>query len=240
MEININKFINDYGIGGFAFVAFIILGSAVVRSKWFSEWWSKMTDRIIEWFMVRKTKSSGDSDLSESDIVNHDIFNYIDFWVYSKIPTFTFSTDYRTVIFKKYLSIFLLKYKEGIVKFTSSGDYKKMDRSELRRSLLGLLNDIIYSYEKECEESGIPKIVIIKMKSKNNDTVSLTIDLIENIINSQFYESKNNYLKMYSILNIVLSILESAISNSEPICNSINGQLSGLTISDGGRTYNEP
>jgi hypothetical protein len=78
------------------------------------------------------------------------------------------------------------------------------------------------------------------MKSKNNDWIGLTIDLIENICITQFYKSENNYLKVYSVMNIVLSILENNIQNSEAVCNSINGEISGLTINDGGREYREP
>lgn len=239
MNIDLFRLAEDYGVGGFLFIAIIVILTTIVKTKWFSEWWSKATDRFVEWIMKRKTKSN-ETELVESDIINHDIFDYIDFWTYSKVPTFTFSTEYRTVVFKKYLTIFLKKYKEVIQKFINKGDYKEMDQSELWKSLLRLINDVIYTYEKECEEAGIPKIVILKMKSKNNDTIKLTIDLIEAIINSQFYESEKNYLKMYSILNIILSILESNISNSESICNSINGQLRGLTITEGGRTYKEP
>jgi len=80
----------------------------------------------------------------------------------------------------------------------------------------------------------------LKMKARNNDTITLIIDIIENITNSQFYESDKNYLKIYSILNILLSILENTISNSIPVCNSINGQLKGLSITDNGRVYTEP
>jgi len=64
--------------------------------------------------------------------------------------------------------------------------------------------------------------------------------LIGGICNSSFYNSDNNLLKVYSILNIVLSILENTISNSESICNSINGQLAGLSFSDNGRIVTEP
>ena len=71
---------------------------------------------------------------------------------------------------------------------------------------------------------------IEKMKTKNNDTITLTIDLIEGICNSQFYDSENNYLKVYSILNILLSVLENTISHSEGVCNSINGALKGLSF----------
>ena len=80
----------------------------------------------------------------------------------------------------------------------------------------------------------------LKMKAKNNDTITLTIDLIESISNSQFYESDKNFLKMYSILNIILSVLENLISSSENVCNSINGQLKGLSIIDGNKKITEP
>jgi hypothetical protein len=78
------------------------------------------------------------------------------------------------------------------------------------------------------KKQGIPDIIIEKMKVRNNDTLNLTIDLIEGVCNSRFYNSKNNLLKVYSILNILLSILENTISHSELVCNSINGQLKGL------------
>ena len=43
------------------------------------------------------------------------------------------------------------------------------------------------------------------MKLRNNDTITLTFDLIEGICGSQFYQSEKNFLKVYSILNILLS-----------------------------------
>ena len=240
MQINIYKFASDYGVGGIIFIILVIVGSSVVKSKWFSEWWINQTDNFIEWILRRKVKNNNKSDLTESDIINHDIFNYIDFWIFSKIPTFQFSTEYRTIVFRRYLSIFLKKYKENLSDFVSQGKYQNMDQSELWKNLLNLINNTVFTYEKEFESSGIPKIVINKMKSKNNDTITLTIDLIESIINSKFYQSDKNLLKMYSILNIILSVLESTITNSEPICNSINGQLKGLRIDEGGKVYQEP
>jgi hypothetical protein len=105
-----------------------------------------------------------------------------------------------------------------------------MDQAEIWRELLNLINTIVYDYEREMIEVGLPKIVVDKMKLKNNDTITLTIDLIEGICNSQFYTSDKNLLKVYSILNILLSVLENTISNSEEVCDSINGQLKGLTF----------
>jgi hypothetical protein len=234
------KFISDlfknYGIGGailFAVILFFMFG---IKNQWFSDFFSKLSEKFVERFMRNKTKdlTAVAKNITESDISNHDVFNYIDFWVHSKIPTFQFSTEYRTAVFRKYLSVYLRSYKKNLISFVNDGSYQQMDDAQLWKAFLNLINTIVYDYERESEDSQIPRVVIEKMKAKNNDTIVLTIDLIEGICGSQFYTSDKNYLKVYSILNILLSVLENTISNSENVCNSINGQLKGLTFE--GRT----
>ena len=227
----ISSLFEKYGVKGGIFIIFIFVLISALKSKWFSDFLGKMSDKFVEKFMKRKTKDNTSVKMiTESDITNHDIFNYIDFWMYSKVPTFNFSTEYRTAVFRKYLTIYLRSYKKNIATFVNSKEYQEMDDSKILKALLDLINRIIYDYEREMEEVGIPRVVIEKMKTKNNDTITLTIDLIEGICNSQFYSSDKNLLKVYSILNILLSVLENTISNSEQICNSINGQLKGLTF----------
>jgi len=240
MEAKIIEMLSKYGWKGMALAIVLIILWNFLKSKYVMDLWGKFTDKVVVFFLKNKVKELPTKVISESDITNHDIFNYIDFWTYSKVPTFQFSSEYRTFVFKKYLSIFLKCYKKDLSEFVNSKDYQTMDQSELWRSLLNIINKIVYDYEKECEEAGVPKIIIMKMKAKNNDTIQLTIDLIEGITNSQFYESEKNLLKMYSILNIILSILENLISSSETVCNSINGQLKGMWIMDGNRKIIEP
>jgi len=227
---DISSVLEKYGIKGGIFVIIIFLLITMIKSSWFSNLLSKVSDKLVERFMRNKTKDSNSvRHITDSDITNHDIFNYIDFWTYSKVPTIQFSTEYRTAVFRKYLTIYLKSYKRKIQEFVNKKEYQEMDDAKVWRALLDLINQIVYDYEKEMSDAGIPKIVIDKMKVKNNDTITLTIDLIEGICNSQFYDSDKNFLKVYSILNILLSVLENTISNSEAICNSINGQLKGLT-----------
>lgn len=226
----IDEFVKHGPLGMFM-LAIVFLLYTVLKSDWFGTFFSKLSDQFVEYFMKRKVNpDSGVKLITESDIINHDIFNYIDFWMYSKVPTFQFSTEYRTVVFRKYLFIFLKKHKENLTKYVNSKEFEEMDSSQIWKSFLSLVNNIIYDYEREMMDQGIPKIIIEKMKTKNNDTISLTIDLIEGICSSQFYASEKNFLKIYSILNIMLSILENTISNSEAICDTINGQLKGLSM----------
>ena len=212
----------------------------LTKSTWFNNFMTKISDRFLDKVMKKKTEVVKIRTITESDILNHEIFKYIDFWMYSRVPTIQFSTEYRTVVFRKYLSIYLKKHKENIKKYVDEKKFETMDDPTLWNSLLDLINDTIYDYEKEMESVGIPKIVIEKMKVKNNDIISLTIDLISGVCDSQFYTSEKNLLKIYSILNIMLSILENTISNSDHICNSINGQLKGLKFTDGNKIFTEP
>lgn len=231
MDINdIITIFEKYGMKGSIFIVFIFLLISMLKSTWFSNLLGKLSDKFVEKFMRNKVKDVGAhvKSITDSDITNHDIFNYIDFWTYSKVPTIQFSTEYRTAVFRKYLTIYLKSYKRKISDFVNSKEYQTMDDAKVWRALLDLINQIVYDYEREMSDVGIPKIIIDKMKAKNNDTITLTIDLIEGICNSQFYDSEKNLLKVYSILNILLSVLENTISNSENVCNSINGQLKGL------------
>jgi len=238
--VDILKMLGEYQIEGAGVVVGVILlyftGKAGLLSKLFGH----MFEKYVDYFIKRKGKSKTVAEVTPSDITNHDIFSFIDFWRYSKIPTFKFSTEYRTVVFRKYLTIMLKAYKDELLRYVNSKSYVNMTDAELWKSLLGLINDTVYAYESEMSNAGIPRVVIEKMKGKNNDWIGLTIDLIENICITQFYRSENNYLKVYSVMNIILSILENTIQNSESVCNTINGELSGQSIHEGGREYREP
>ncbi len=236
MDINsLLPFFDKYGIKGVLGLIVIYFVYSIIKLSWFDTFIKEMIDK----YKNKKSKSVVNNDITDSDILNHDIFNYIDFWLYSKIPTIQFSTEYRTEIFRKYLTIYLKKHKENMHKYITSKNFQEMDDNEIWKSILDLINRIIYDYEKEMMEVGIPDIVIQKMKVKNNDTVTLTIDLIEGICTSNFYKSDKNLLKVYSILNILLSIHQNTIFSSESTCNSINGALQGLTFNGKTEPYHD-
>jgi hypothetical protein len=213
-------------ISGIIIISWIFSNSTKLQSGVMNIFF-KIFDSVLKKEASRKSVTKT---IKESDVLNHDIFNYIDFWVYSQVPTLQFSTEYRTVVFRKYLTTYLRSYRENIYNWISDKSFETMDESELWDSLLSLINRIIYDYEKNMAKQEIPSVVIEKMKIRNNDTISLTIDLLQGICSSEFYYSDKNLLKVYSILNILLSILENTISSASPICNSINGQLKGKSI----------
>jgi integrase len=239
MNLNdIALFLEKYGVKAPIITILIFTLLILLKTQWFEKYIIKYTDIFIKKFFTKK-KGNEVRNITESDISNHDIFNYIDYWKYSKVPTLNYSTEYRTVVFRKYLSLYLKSYKENIFKYIDSKEYQGMDNARLSTSFISLINHIVFDYERESELNGIPSIIIEKMKFKNNETISLILDLIEGVCGSEFYSSEDNLLKVYSILNILLSVLENTISSSENICNSINGALEGLSFTDNGRIITE-
>ena len=232
----------EHGFWGLISMTAVLSLISAAKSEWIKKIYSNLVDKFVERFMSEKTKDSKTSlanNITEADITSHEIFNYINLWKYSMVPTMNFSTEYRTVVFRKYLTIYLGCYRDDLKDFLET-DYESMGPSEIKGAFLDMINKIIYDYERKMVDAGIPHIIVEKMKVRNNDTIHLTIDLIEGICGSNFYDSDNNYLKVYSILNIILSVLDNTISNSESTCDSINGQLAGLSFSENGRTFTEP
>jgi hypothetical protein len=224
--------VENHGLRGILISSILFGIYTLIKSDWFGGLMGKISDWFIDKFMSNKVKDVESSvrKINSSDVENHDVFNYIDFWTYSKVPIFQFSTEYRTAVFRKYLSLFLKNYKRNIEKFLKDKEYETMDEPQILKAFLNLINQTVYDYEREMVEVGIPAVIIEKMKIKNNDNILLTIDLVEGICSSQFYDSEKNLLKVYSILNIIMSVLENTINSSESICNTINGQLKGLTF----------
>lgn len=244
-----------YGLSTAVVVILIVLLVTLVKSKYFSDLAIKFFNKWIDNHNHNHNRTenkndnnnvgdSNDSNLEsnvtntapivievkESDVINHEIFNHIDFWLYSHVPTIEFSSKYRTVVFRKYLHIYLKSYKDTLHIFVNSGEFKTMDDSELRKALMRFITDTVYRYETEMSIAGIPPVIINKMKVKNNDTLSLTRDLVNSICDSRFYNSEHNLLKVFSLLNIILSILENTISNTVEVCDSINGELKGFSM----------
>lgn len=201
----------------------------LLKSSFLKEIIAKLWDKLFSRFK-KKTKKDEQILVTDNDILHHDIFSYIDLWVQNNIPALIFFTDFRTAVFRKYLLIFFTVYKEELQKYIIDGKYKTMTKPELKQSFLALLNAIINHYESEMILAGIPKLVVNKMKTRNNEILNLLLELIHSICDSNFYATENNYLKIYSFLNIISAVLESIIVNSEDVCNSINGELKGLTI----------
>jgi len=226
----IANFVADHGILTTISVVVVFLIIMLIKTK--------LNNILLDFFKrifgsnkdkeAKKKVDSTQVKVKESDIINHEVFNLIDFWVYSKIPTLSLSSEFRDAVFKKYLHIYFSSYKNVLHVYVHAAKYKSLDNSELRKDLLELITDIVFDYESEMSRAGIPQVVINKMKERNNESLKLKMELINSICDSDFYNSERNLLKMYSFLNIILSILENTMGHCEEVSKNINGELKGM------------
>jgi len=214
-----------------------VLIPAFVRSKFFSDLVKGIFDGIFIFREKRKNKkvdvvetNNRNITISIADITNHEIFNYLEFWLYTRIPDITLITQYRTVVFRKYVFILFKEYKEVLTTLLMKQEFTHVEKSQLKSILYTTLINIHKSADAQMKISGIPDVIVAKMTLALKDRMHLALDLINSINESAFYDSDNNLLKVYSYLNIIHSILDNILSNIEPVCNSINGELSGLMM----------
>ena len=167
--------------------------------------------------------------ISETQLTNHVVFSQLDFWIIKKVPTFNFKSKFRNLVFRDYLTIYLKTYKYRIEEFVNDKKYEDLDNNEFWNTLAELFNSISKEYEAEMSDSGIPLLVIEKMKTYDSNSVELMMKLIKGVSQSEFYKSEKNQLKIYSALNIICPIIENVILHSEEVCTVLNGELTGMT-----------
>lgn len=228
----ITDLIDKYGIRSAIFIVISFALYTIFKNKYVVELVKKLFDKLISKSIKSEsveTSTSGDSKIlfKDSDIINHEIFSYIDFWLYSSLPTLKFKTEYRTAIFNRYLTIYFKQYRESLFVFVNDGKYKDLDNATLKSTLHSLFNNIVFEYENKMRIAQIPEVVISKMKSKNNETNNLLLELTNSVCDNHFYDTEKNMLKIFTILNILNATLEYIINIAEEVCNNINGELSG-------------
>ena len=213
---------------------------ALFKSKVFQElltgifnWNFSMKGKIFKPKETKKTKLDEEvmeESLSEDDLLNHDIFNYIDFWLTNQIPSMTLKSRYRTAVFRKYLKIYFKTYKYKLHEYVKSREYEKYTSVELRKSIFDLFLNITKAMENDMMSNDIPNVIITKMKHAHRSRNELALESTISVCDRNIYDTKLNRMKVYSILGLIYPILDNTITNIEPVCDNLNGELGGLSI----------
>ena len=75
---DIIPYFTNHGFLGVVTLALLFIIYTATKADWFGTILSKLSDKFVEYFMKRKTTTtdSGIKLITESDIINHDIFNF--------------------------------------------------------------------------------------------------------------------------------------------------------------------
>ena len=83
---DIIKYADGYGLGGVIILSIISMIIALSKLEWFA----KLVTNLVSKNPKSKNVETSKKTIRETDIVNHDIIRFIDFWLYSKVPTFPY------------------------------------------------------------------------------------------------------------------------------------------------------
>ena len=128
---------------GIVFTLIITFVAALLKSKAFKDFISGVINNsFLKLFKKNKKKESTDetSIVKETDIINHDLFNYLDFWLYNQIPSIQLRTQYRNTVFRKYLHIYFKTYKDVILDFVRQTQYQKYGQSSIEANFVEINN----------------------------------------------------------------------------------------------------
>lgn len=194
---------------------------------------------FFNWLFSSISKKKTNS-LTESNVLKHTIFNRLMGWADGDVMSLRFSTDYRTIIFRKYLLLYLECHHNKIKSFIDDKGFQTMDGPQLLSAISDLITEINREHEKRMIDFGIPYVVIERMKKYTTINLSMAHGHLRNIFENDFYSSANNFLRMYTALNIITLLIQVVLNNSEIIFNSMGDELSGRTIVFLGKEYKEP
>jgi hypothetical protein len=212
-------------------IGLIFAAFTLSKSKWFLALLAKLTDGLLDILMKSRVGNVPVGQvLSSSALVHNTLFSSVDYWVSSVVPSMEFSTSYRNIVFKKYLTLYLTSYKEVISDFVYTEGYVNMDSDEFEQSLRGLINKVVVESDKKMSSAKIPDVVVNKMKAENEKILSLTLDFVGAVSRSKNQVDEKNIAKMQTFLTLINYLLQTIVDGSVGVCNSINGQLSGLSM----------
>lgn len=189
---------------------------------------NKKTRKLFTWIRNTLLYNKKDNKIKESQIINHQVFNFINFWLHNKIPTLSFKTEYRNIVFKQYLTIFCESHYKILKNYAKYGSYRGVDISTLEKQMVRIITDITIDYEEKMISVGIPEVIVSKVRIILRRDLELLVNLIQKITISPVYDEDGNLLKVYSFLNVINTVLESTLINIIEVCDSINGELGGL------------
>lgn len=221
------EILNTYGVRTAITAPIIYALYYLSKSKIVGKIANKLMNRIID-KISNDTKKEADTNIKNSDIENHHIFNKMNNLLYRDIYTVDFGEDTMNILMRDYLSIIIKEFKVGIKVFVNKGDYIKMTPTEYTSELNRVINEILCKIDREVENRSLPVILVDNMKLKTITAVNFFMEITAGIASSHHYE--NNLIKTFSILNILSTVLDNLITKSSiKVADFIYEDLKGIS-----------
>lgn len=185
---------------------------------------------------IKKTSSSTKKVKEEKlKLVNHPIFQRIEFDKHIVLTTFEFKNKGKEIVFKEIIVQHLNIYKEVLKELCEEIDSnEKMDATELLNRSTKALNLINQRLQKfyidspnfTIQEKHVLEIVLNKYTSWGSERDLKAYAMINDVCSSHFHPTI--YAKAVTIMDIFLFAITDTIDDANKTLNKLNGDLKGL------------
>lgn len=179
---------------------------------------------LIIIFVVFLIKDFKDKSIDRKSLLNHELFNYLNYSIKVLIPSINFKCPGRTIMVRDFLylkySEVLKSQKELVLNF----DFVNKSKHELKLELTNIIADTVIKYETEALLKGIPNEFIESFNQWHKRSMSYIDKVLYSFSNISYY---NNYEYMDLVMTVIYSVMISTFEDAKTAIDHMNGQLTG-------------
>lgn len=189
----------------------------------FTIFWRKIVD--IMFALIHKVIHKEFFKFNKKGLLRHPLFMKFQYLRNQRLKFLKCQCPLRKYIFNDLMNIRLNSMEWTLKNLINDEDIEKYQESEFQLKLSGTMYDMFLRWEDDAAKKGIPKIVVSKFVAAVSDIRDGIISYIQNSTNS-YSNFKNNYAKIYAILDIISGFEELIIIRLESELDSMNGEIS--------------
>ena len=204
-------------VGVFGTIIILTVGTAIFlgRKKIFS-WLMNFFYSVFQREIFR---------FNRSGIMKHPFFNKLKYLKNQRLKFLKCQCPLRKKIFSDLMIIRVNALETILTSTFSKENFSDISDGELQFKLSGMMYDIFSKWEEDARKEGMPEIIILRFVSSFQDIRDGIISYIQTSSNS-YSNFKNNYAKIYALLDILSGFEELIIIRMELELDSMNGEIS--------------
>lgn len=176
------------------------------------------------WDYVNSFLQSEIMKFNSSGLKKHPLFSKLEFLREKRIKFLKCQCPLRRKIFGD-LMVIRIKAMEFILSDFVKQDLSQYSDADFQFKLSSMIYDIFLKWEEDAKKEGIPSIIVTRFIDVVQDIRDGIVSYIQTSSNS-YSNFKNNYVKMYSLLDIISGFEELLMIRIELELDDMNGEIS--------------
>lgn len=185
--------------------------------------WKKLIELIIG--LTNSIIQKEILEFNKKGLLRHPIFSKFKYLEQQRLKFLKCKCPLRQSIFSDFMIIRVKSIEFTLKDFITNSDIEDCSESDFQFELISIIYNMFLKWEEETKKAGIPNAVMNRFLNCVQDIREGLIAYIYTSSNS-YSNFKNNYAKVYSLLDIISGFEELLIIRLELEIDSMNGEIS--------------